>query len=202
VSHIRKDVSGFSQIRPLPVAESRCLAEAGHLGVRRAFVAAIVTALALVTTADAHVTLVPPFIEAGAATTVSFETPNERRGRRTTSLEIVAPAGIELGESGPPVGWTLDLTGDRARWTGGAIRGVDVVSFPLVVTARVRPGTVTFTATQGYNDRQVVSWNAQLTVLPPSAEGTPPQHLRRALIAGFAGLVVIAGSFVALRRVR
>ncbi|HET8653739.1 MAG TPA: DUF1775 domain-containing protein, partial [Gaiellaceae bacterium] len=85
-----------------------------------------VVALACATAADAHVTVTPPFVEADAPTTVSFETPNERRGYGTTSLEIVAPPGIELSESDPPSGWSLDLRGVRARWTGGRIHAADV----------------------------------------------------------------------------
>jgi hypothetical protein len=162
----------------------------------------VVVALAFSTAVEAHVTVAPTFVEADAPTTVSFETPNERRGHGTTSLEIVAPAGIELAESDPPSGWTLDLQGVRARWTGGRIRAADVVSFPLVVTARARPGTVTFNATQRYDDGQAVSWNAKLTVLPGPPESSPPQHVRRALIASVVGLGVIGASFLALSRLR
>ena len=170
---------------------------------RRGFpLLALVVVLACSTAADAHVTVAPPFVEADAPTTVSFETPNERRGHGTTSLEIVAPAGVELAEGDPPGGWTLDLRGVRARWTGGRIRASDIVSFPLVVTARTRPGTVTFNATQRYDDGQVFSWGAQVTVLPGAPESSPPQHVRRALIASVVGLGVIGASFLALSRLR
>jgi hypothetical protein len=162
----------------------------------------VVVALVSPTAAEAHVTVAPPFVEAGAPRTVSFETPNERRGYETTSLEIVAPAGIELSESDPPSGWALDLRGGRARWTGGRIGASDVVSFPLVVTARARPGTVTFKATQRYDDGRFTSWDAQLTVLPAALESSPPQHVRRALIASVLGLGVIGASFLVLGRLR
>lgn len=167
-----------------------------------ALLAVIVVVLACATTAEAHVTVAPTFVGADAPTTVSFETPNERTGHATTSLEIVAPPGIELSESDPPTGWMLELRGARARWTGGRIRASDVVLFPLVVTARARPGTVTFDATQRYDDGRVVRWNATLTVLPPAADESPPQHVRRALMASVVGLVVIAASLGVLRRLR
>lgn len=158
--------------------------------------------LACATVAQAHVTVAPPFVEADAPTKVSFETPNERRGHETTSLVIVAPAGIELSGSDPPSGWALDLRGGRARWTGGRIRASGVVSFPLVVTARTRPGTATFEATQRYDDGQVVSWDAGLTVLPAAHESSPPQHVRRAVIASVLGLGVIGASFLVVSRLR
>ena len=171
---------------------------------RRGFppVAVVVVVLACATAAEAHVTVAPPFVEADVPTTVSFETPNERSGYETTSLEIVAPPGVELSESDPPSGWTLDLRGVRARWTGGRIHVADVVSFSLVVTARASPGTVTFKATQRYDEGRFVSWDAKLTVLSAAAERSPPQHVRRALIASVVGLGVIGASFFVLGRVR
>lgn len=162
----------------------------------------VVVVLASSTAAEAHVTVAPPFVEADAPTVVSFETPNERRGYGTISLEIVAPAGIELSASDPPSGWALDLRGARARWTGGRIRAAHVVSFPLVVIARAQPGTMTFKATQRYDDGRFVAWDAQLTVLPSGPERSPPQHVRRAVIASVVGLGVIAASFLTLSRVR
>ena len=174
------------------------------VAARRGFplLAVVVVVLAGATAGGAHVTVTPPFVEADAPTTVSFETPNERRGYGTMSLEIVAPPGIDLSESDPPTGWTLELRRTRARWTGGRIRAADVVAFPLVVTARARPGTVTFDATQRYDDGRIVRWNATLTVLPPAADEPPPQHLRRALMASVVGLAVIAASLGVLRRLR
>jgi uncharacterized protein YcnI len=171
--------------------------------VRRAVIAVAALVVAVgASPAAAHVTLAPPFVEAGEATTVSFATPNERAGRATTALEIVAPAGVELAASTAPAGWTLTLSDVRARWRGGRIEGQSTVSFPLEVTARTRAGTETFRATQTYDDGEVVHWDANLAVLPPSADAAPPQHLRRALVASAVGLIVIMGSFAGLRFLR
>jgi uncharacterized protein YcnI len=162
----------------------------------------VVGALALTGSAAGHVTVVPPFVDANARTTISFETPNERRGRVTTSLAIEAPPGIELASATAPAGWVLELSGGRARWTGGRIEGERTVTFPLVVTARTRAGVETFRAVQGYDDGEVVRWNADVTVLPATTEESPPQHLRRAVTAGAVGLAVIGASFLVLRRLR
>jgi uncharacterized protein YcnI len=171
--------------------------------VRRAVIAVVALVVAVFASpAAAHVTLAPPFVEADATTSVSFATPNERQGRVTIALEIVAPAGVELAASSAPAGWTLSLSDGRARWTGGRIEGETTVSFPLEVTARTRAGTRTFRATQTYDDGEVVRWDAKLAVLPPSAGDAPPQHLRRALFASAVGLVVILGSFAGLQFVR
>jgi uncharacterized protein YcnI len=168
----------------------------------RALAAAGFAALVVAGAAAGHITLAPPFVEANTPTTISFETPNERRGHATTSLAIVAPTGVQLTAAEAPPGWRLELAGGTARWAGGRIEGEQTVAFPLVVTARTRAGLETFRATQGYDDGGVVRWSARLTVLPASAADAPPQHLRRALIASAVGLVVIAGSFATLRRLR
>ena len=170
--------------------------------VRRALAAAC--GLAVVSPAGAHVTPTPPFVEADTATSVSFATPNERDGHATTSLELTAPAGVELSPSDRPTppGWQVDLASDRVRWSGGRIVGTDTVSFRVTVTARRRAGTVTFSAVQGYDDEEVVRWATTMTVVPATTEAAPPQHFRRALVAGTIGLVVIGASLLAVHRIR
>jgi uncharacterized protein YcnI len=163
---------------------------------------AVCASLGLVQRADAHVTLEPAFVEADARTRIVFETPNERAPHATTSLLIEAPAGVELAAEDAPRGWRLELDGGRARWTGGRIEGTAVVAFPLAVTARTRAGTVSFFARQGYDDGETVRWSANLTVLPAAASDAPSQRLDRALAAAAVGLIVIAVSFLALRRLR
>jgi uncharacterized protein YcnI len=183
---------------------------ASHLQtVRRAgsrgpyvLVALAVLALALPTAARAHVTLSPAFLEFGTEATILFETPNERAGRATTSLSLEAPAGIELAEADPPTDWELDVTDGVATWTGGRIENEDVVSFPLDVTARTEAGLQVFRAVQGYDDGEVVRWEATLTVLPASGDEAPSQRLGRALAAGAVGLAMIGLSLLVLWRVR
>jgi hypothetical protein len=153
-------------------------------------------------TARAHVTIAPPFVDVGTTATIAFETPNERPPHRTTALAVHAPPGVELSAAQPPAGWRLDLSGGTARRSGGTIAGRAVVRFPLSVTARIPAGTAMFRATQTYDDGESVRWDAALTVLPASGSEAPPQHFDRALAAGAVGLVVIAGSFLALRLLR
>ena len=159
-------------------------------------------ALATASAAAAHVTLAPPFVELGVPSTIAFETPSERAGQATVAVDLTAPPGVELGETEPPTGWRLELAGRRARWSGGRIENEDAVSFPLVVTATGPLGTETFSTRQRYDDGEVVSWRANLSVLPASAVEPPSQRLDRALLAGVVGLLVIVGSFLVLRRAR
>ena len=169
---------------------------------RGSAVAAVVAVLALAGQAQAHVTVTPPFVEAEAATTLSFEMPNERVGRTTTSLTIEAPPGVELEAVEAPDGWRLEVEDGRAVWAGGRLTGEVGTAFPLLVTARTPAGLQTFRATQGYDDGEAVQWEATLTVLPAAEEEAPPQHFRRAVLAGAVGLAVIAASLVLLRRLR
>jgi uncharacterized protein YcnI len=170
----------------------------------RVVVALGAVALTVPAAVGAHVTIAPPFVESDAPTTIAFATPNERPGHATTALEITAPGGVEVSHADPPPGWSIAVSGNRARWSGGRIEGESEVSFAVVVTARMRAGAATFQASQRYDDGEVVRWDARLTVLPPSAEDSPPEHLRRAVIASVVGLVAIGGGFVsvALRRQR
>ena len=163
--------------------------------------ALVLVALVAPATAQAHVTVTPPFVDADASTTVAFEMPNERPPHATISLEVEAPPGVEPRRRSRRRGGS-SLTPDRARRTGGRIEGQRTVAFPIAVTARTRAGTETFRATQGYDDGESVRWDAALTVLPAAGKEAPSQHLDRAFAAGAVGLVVIVATFLVLRLLR
>lgn len=159
-------------------------------------------ALALPAWAGAHVTLSPPFVEAGVETTVAFETPNERPPHATVGLVVEAPAGVSFSAVTPPKGWRLHLETTRVEWTGGRIEGARTFEFRVRVLARTRAGNQVFRAVQRYDDGEDVRWPATLSVLPAEGAAAPSQHLGRALAAAAAGLVALAGSLVVLRRLR
>lgn len=164
----------------------------------------LLAVLVTASTASAHVTVAPPYLDADRQTRVEFQTPNERPPHATVSLVIDAPPGFVFAAADPPKGWQLQLeqSDTRARWTGGKITGKKVVAFPVLVTAGSRAGLESFRAEQLYDDVETVQWKAEVTVLPATGAEAPSQHLDRALAAGAVGLVVIAASFLALRLVR
>ena len=164
----------------------------------------VLVAFVTASTASAHVTVAPPYLDADRQTRVEFQTPNERPPHATVSLVIDAPPGFVFAAADPPKGWELQLeqSDTRARWTGGKITGQGIVAFPLLVTAGTRAGLAGFRAEQLYDDVKTVRWNAEVTVLPATGAEAPSQHFDRALAAGAVGLVVIAASFLALRLVR
>lgn len=187
---------------PLPQTRLRVPLRTPHRPRSVVVLAAFACALALVPAAVAHVTATPAFVEVGVPTLVSFETPNERRGRATTSLQLEGPPGVELDTAPPPGRWGVGIDGRKAIWVGGRIEGTSTVAFPLTITAHTRAGAQTFRAVQGYDDGRTVTWETKLTVLPAAEENAPSQRLGRALAAGAVGLAVIAGSLLVLRRFR
>lgn len=163
---------------------------------------AAAAALALPASARAHVSISPAFVEAGVATGIAFEIPNERSPRATVELSTTAPPGVEIVSAGAPEGWTFDVRGSTVTWTGGRIEGQTTVAFPIQALARVRAGTYAFTSSQRYSDGGVVRWQASLTVLPAKGAAAPKQNLAGAILAGGVGLVVITGSLLGVRLLR
>jgi len=152
--------------------------------------------------AFAHVTISPTYVEADKTATIRFETPNERPPHATVGLVIEAPPGVAFQSAPAPPGWKLELQTTRVQWSGGHIEGVRTVAFPIRVLARTRAGNQTFRAVQSYDDGQQVRWPATLSVLPAEGDTAPSQHFGRALAAGAAGLLLLAGSFLVLRLLR
>ena len=56
----------------------------------------LAAALALPAAAAAHVTIAPPFVEAGVATEISMSVPNERPPHATVALAATMPAGVSV----------------------------------------------------------------------------------------------------------
>jgi uncharacterized protein YcnI len=158
-------------------------------------------ALALVSVAAAHVTAQPSFVAVGVEATVSFDAPNER-DRAMTSLELVAPEGVELLAADAPPGWRAQVRGGRATFTGGSLASGATLLFPIQVRPRGEPRTAVFRATQRFEDGAAVRWEALLTLLPGSAADDPAEHPARALVAAVVGMAVIAASLLLLRRLR
>lgn len=169
---------------------------------RRAGAGAVAGLLLAPQAAVGHVVPEPPFVTRGEATTVSFTVQNERARHDTVELQLAPPPRVELRPAAPPPGWTAVLDGETLRWRGGRIAGGATVSFPARVTADAPAGSYAFRAVQRYEDGERVSWEAPFTVLPGSRSPAPQQQLRRAVVAGAVGLVLVAASLLALHALR
>jgi len=164
--------------------------------------AATVLILALPATAAAHVTLAPPFVEDGVPTTIAFQAPNERAPHAMTMLSATAPPGVTIEDAIAPSGWKATVAGSTVTWTGGRLTGTAELDFPIRIETRVRAGTHSFAATQTYDDGGRVKWKVDLSVLPATGAAAPKQHPWGAVAAAVAGLLVVVGSVLGLRRFR
>ena len=165
--------------------------------MRTALLAGALAALVAPALAQAHVTVLPSFVEDGREATLTFTAPNERPPHSVTGLTVTFPAGIDLLPTTAPTGWTLAARAGTATWSGGATRPHQIGRFTIVAKTTLEPTGVTLKATQRYDDGGIVRWTIPFTILP--AAHAPKQHLVGALIAGVVGLAVIGGGLFVLR---
>jgi uncharacterized protein YcnI len=162
----------------------------------------LAAALAIPAAATAHVTIAPPFVDAGVATDISMAVPNERPPHATVSLEATMPTGISIVSASAPAGWTATVDGSTVTWSGGRITGRTEVVFPVRIEAVVPAGTYGVAVRQRYDDGADVRWKSDLSVLPATGDAAPDQRPWPAIAAAIVGIVVIGGSLLVLRRLR
>ena len=133
-------------------------------------------------TADAHVTVQPDSVAAGAFTVLDVRVPNETDNTDTTKVELQLPSGFTEASYQPVPGWSVKVAkkklatpvksdeGDtiteevsQITWTGtgseGKIGPGQFMDFPLSVQVPEKEGTtLTFKALQTYDDGKVVRW--------------------------------------------
>jgi uncharacterized protein YcnI len=152
--------------------------------MRRTILAAAVltVSIALPAVADAHVTLQPSSLPAGAADTLlAVRVPNELDNASTVKLDLQLPPGFAAVSYAPNPGWTVKVTktklatpihtddGDiseavtRITWTGdgkdGSIPPGAFKDFGLSILVPGKAGdTLTFKALQTYGNGKIVRW--------------------------------------------
>lgn len=162
--------------------------------MKRICIALAATALALPTTAAAHVTVNPSSAPAGSFAELTVRVPNERDDAATVKVDVKLPHGFVIAAYEPLPGWrvkvrTVKLTEpletddgpiseevSRITWTGtgegvGSIPPGAFKDFPLSVRVPGEAGDVlTFKALQTYSDGDVVRW-----IGAPDAEEPAPR---------------------------
>jgi uncharacterized protein len=152
--------------------------------MRRTILAAAVLtfSMALPAVADAHVTLQPSSLPAGAADTrLAVRVPNELDNASTVKLDLQLPPGFAAVSYEPNPGWTAKVTktklatpihtddGDiseavtRITWTGdgkdGSIPPGGFKDFGLSILVPGKAGDkLTFKAIQTYSNGKIVRW--------------------------------------------
>jgi uncharacterized protein YcnI len=169
--------------------------------VKSTLLLVLLVVLALPAAAFAHVTVLPAFVEDGQRSTLLFTAPNERAPHAVTELTVRVPQGMQISALPPPPGWRLVVSAGTARWTGGRTGPKQIDRFRLAARTDEAPQGVTLQAVQRYDDGARVRWSIPFTILP--AAKSPKEHLWPALIAGAAGLGLIAcGLGLLARRAR
>ena len=142
-----------------------------------------------------------PFRRGGYADDVSFETPNERRGRATTFARDTWPAGVEArAEAAPPAGCSTS----RTAVPGGQAAGsrVESTGRPLAVRASHTSGRRHIPRDAGLRRRQVSFAGAPTSQSFLRAGRTPAPAPPARTVAAAAGLALLAASFLRARRLR
>jgi uncharacterized protein YcnI len=165
--------------------------------VKRLLVAAVLAALALSASAQAHVTVLPTFLEQGKRSGLVFTAPNERAPHSVTDFTITFPRGVELSATSPPSGWQLTVVPANARWTGGRTTPGSTTEFGIDARTEIPPGAVNVYAVQRYEDGRSVRWTIPFTITPPS--NSPAEHLWPAFFAAAGGFVLIVGGLLFVR---
>jgi periplasmic copper chaperone A len=154
----------------------------------------VLLAVAMPAGASAHVRLLPEEAEAGAYTVLRVNVPNESPDSATTKVVVEFPPGFTYALYRPIAGWSGDVKMTksaksiidgkvtparvtRVTWSaeerGAVIQPEQFEEFPIAVQIPDRPGdTLTFKATQTYENGDVVRW-----VGAPSSQAPAPQVL-------------------------
>jgi uncharacterized protein YcnI len=141
--------------------------------------------------AQAHISLHPNAVPAGANATLEIRVPNEMDNARTTKLAVEFPPGFLDVSTAPPPGWTATVHTTKLAtpvktdegtittqvhevdWTAPKSAGIppgQFLNFPIWVVVPGRTGQkLTFKAVQGYSNGQVVRW-----IGPPGADTPAP----------------------------
>jgi uncharacterized protein YcnI len=157
-----------------------------------ALTAAIVAALVLPATAQAHVTVLPSEVPAGEFVRLDVRVPNELDDASTEKVELQLPAGFASASYEPVAGWDVRVRRtklakpiveegekitervSRITWTGqgeqGKVAPGQFQDFGLSVRMPAKAGSLTFKAIQTYDNGEVVRW-----IGPPDSEEPAPQ---------------------------
>ena len=149
----------------------------------------LVLALVLVVTcaasAAAHVMVLPAASTAGGVERYTVVVPTEGRSS-TVRVEVRLPMGIEVVAIESKPGWQgsnhpFPIGAATIGWTGGRIPAGEMVSFDFLAVNPKAPRTLTWNATQWYEDGTSDRWgegaspdhHASTTTLAPAKAGAP-----------------------------
>jgi uncharacterized protein YcnI len=144
--------------------------------------------LAITPAAAAHIVVLPEESDAGGWERYTLIVPTEKKSP-TVRIELKLPAGIEVMGIESKPGWEamhepFPLGAARVRWTGGRIPSGQLLTFDLLVWNPKAARTLTWDATQWYEDGTSDRWGepgnpdrpASQTILRESSGGREHHH--------------------------
>jgi uncharacterized protein YcnI len=156
------------------------------------------SALLFAGSASAHVFPTPQFLPSQSAESVILDVPNER-DEPMTGFVVIAPPGLEIEHAHPAEGWSEELAGASARWTGGPLAPLTTTKFGISLKTATEPGEVVLETELLYDSGAVVRWPVPLTVTPATESSS--QNLALAALVGLIGVLVVAAvAMLAWRR--
>jgi hypothetical protein len=162
-----------------------------------AAVAALIS-FAVAGPAAAHVFALPPFLQSGVSTSITFSGRNER-DQPMTAFDLTMPDGITIEHAHEVEGWDESLDGSTATWLGGPLAPNADLAVGMTLRADVDPGAVQLQATQRYPGGEVVTWPVTLTITP--GEESPSRNLAVAGVVALVGVLCVgAVAMLAWRR--
>jgi uncharacterized protein YcnI len=147
-----------------------------------ALVAGLSAGLLAPAQADAHISLHPNTVPAGAFATVDVRVPGEQEGAHVTRVDVLAPPGFTSAETAVVPGWRAQVIRQHVSppiqtdagpvsedvsqilwtWTGpaGEVGDNEFIEFPLsfAVPASDSGQALLFKTVQAYSNGQVVHW--------------------------------------------
>jgi uncharacterized protein YcnI len=149
---------------------------------RTAVVIAMTAALMLPTAAQAHISLHPNTVPAGAFATLNVRVPGEQEGAYVKKIDMLFPPGFTSAEYENVPGWTVKVVNQKLTtpiqtdsgpvseqvsqviwtWTGplGRVNNNQFIELPLslAIPANLAGQALQFKTVQTYSNGQVVHW--------------------------------------------
>ncbi|HET7129130.1 MAG TPA: DUF1775 domain-containing protein [Gaiellaceae bacterium] len=163
-------------------------------------VISVCSALALVPSAWAHLSVSPTRVSVGEAVDLTFSAPNEDDPVGIDHVTLRVPAGFDLDDAEAKPGWTQSGSGDAITWSGGRIPKGEFATFSIRGTAPSTAGTVTFNVLVGDRTGKSITYRVGLDVVTSTARDNGARTLGKAAIAValVAAVLALAGLFVAI----
>jgi uncharacterized protein YcnI len=164
----------------------------GHRLALGALVA--LAALTFAGSAFAHARISPPVALAKQLQLFTLAVPTEKENARTTSVQLLLPAGFSIDSFVPSPGWkrTVQQTGsgdsatiENVTWSGGSVPTEEDAAFSFLAIPTAAK-TYTFEVKQTYSDGSVVDWNG-----PESSDSLSPTIKAESTIGGGTSTLTI-----------